>query len=76
MKIGIPRAFSAALVGEFLASGGGHGHYIAGACSTADTVGVYTGIVAVAGIVLTADFFLGRLQTRLLHWRQTDSLHS
>lgn len=69
MKIGVPRAFSAAIVGEFLASERGLGRYIAEAQAVADITGVYTGIVAVTLIVLAADLLLARLQRSLLRWQ-------
>ena len=69
MKIGLPRAFSAAIVGEFLASERGLGRYIAEAQAVADIAGVYTGIVAVTLVVLGTDHLLGRLQRWLLKWR-------
>jgi NitT/TauT family transport system permease protein len=72
IRIGIPRAFSAAIVGEFLASDRGLGYYIAESRAIADPVGVYTGIAAVTLIVVGFDTALKLIESRMLRWRATD----
>jgi len=70
LKIAVPRAISAAIVGEFLVADKGVGYYIEHARQTADPVGVFAGIALVMVLVLAADLLLGRLQHRALRWQQ------
>jgi NitT/TauT family transport system permease protein len=70
LKIAVPRAISAAIVGEFLVADKGVGHYIENARQTADPVGVFAGIVLVMVLVLVSDLLLGRLQRHALRWQQ------
>lgn len=69
LKIGLPRAISAAVVGEFIAADAGLGYYINNARAMADTVGLFTGVTLVTVLVLAIDAGLERLQTRSLAWR-------
>lgn len=69
LKVAIPRAISAAVVGEFLVAESGLGYYIEYSRQTSDTVGVYAGLVVVTALVLSSDALLGLLSTRLLAWR-------
>jgi len=69
LKIGIPRAISAAIVGEFLVSDKGLGFYIENARQQADIVGVYTGIVIVSFLVLVLNVGLERIYRRVFAWR-------
>ncbi|MDO9435184.1 ABC transporter permease [Hydrogenophaga sp.] len=75
LKIAIPRAISATVVGEFLVADSGLGFYIEQSRQTADTVGVYAGLVIVTVLVLCSDALLGLLERRLLAWRPGASLH-
>jgi NitT/TauT family transport system permease protein len=69
LKVALPRAISAAVVGEFIASDRGLGYYINNARAMADTVGLFTGVAVVTLLVLAIDAALERLQTRSLAWR-------
>ncbi|QHE87335.1 ABC transporter permease [Hydrogenophaga sp. BPS33] len=69
LKVAIPRAISAAVVGEFLVAESGLGYYIEHSRQTSDTVGVYAGLVVVTALVLSSDGLLGMLSRRLLAWR-------
>jgi len=69
LKVGLPRAISAAVVGEFIAADRGLGYYINNARSLADTVGLFTGVALVTLLVLAIDAGLERLQARSLAWR-------
>jgi len=69
LKVAIPRAISAAVVGEFLVAESGLGYYIEYSRQTSDTVGVYAGLVVVTALVLSSDALLGLLTRRLLAWR-------
>lgn len=69
MRVAIPRAISAAVVGEFIVADAGLGFYIEHSRQTNDIVGVYAGLVVVAVLVLASDALLGMLERRLLRWR-------
>lgn len=70
LKIAVPRAISAAIVGEFLVADKGLGFTIEQARQTADPVGVFTGIVLVMVLVMAADMLVSALQRRALRWQQ------
>ncbi|HEX2888021.1 ABC transporter permease [Vineibacter terrae] len=72
LKLALPRALGATIVGEFLVGDRGLGFYIENARQQADTVGVFTGIVIVTVVVLGTDMLLERLQARSLAWRPID----
>lgn len=69
LKVALPRAISAAVVGEFIAADRGLGYYINNARAMADTVGLFTGVTLVTLLVLAVDAGLERLQARSLGWR-------
>jgi NitT/TauT family transport system permease protein len=69
LKVALPRAIGAAVVGEFIASDRGLGYYINNARAMADTVGLFTGVTVVTLLVLAIDAALERLQARSLAWR-------
>jgi NitT/TauT family transport system permease protein len=69
LKVALPRAISAAVVGEFIAADRGLGYYINNARAMADTVGLFTGVTMVTLLVLAIDAALERLQARSLAWR-------
>lgn len=73
LRAALPWAINAALVGEFLASEEGIGHYIHHSYNVADITGVYAGIVVTVGLVLVADWGLNVLQRRSLQWRPVDA---
>jgi NitT/TauT family transport system permease protein len=69
LKVALPRAISAAVVGEFIAADRGLGYYINNARAMADTAGLFTGVALVTLLVLALDAALERLQARSLGWR-------
>lgn len=69
LKVALPRAISAAVVGEFIAADRGLGYYINNARAMADPVGLFTGVTLVTALVLALDAGLERLQARSLAWR-------
>ena len=71
LRLAVPRAISAAIVGEFLVADRGLGFYIEHSRQTADTVGVFAGIVLVTLLVLGCDMLLAALQRRQTRWQQT-----
>jgi len=69
LKVALPRAISAAVVGEFIAADRGLGYYINNARAMADPVGLFTGVTVVTILVLAIDAGLERVQARSLGWR-------
>ena len=69
MKIGLPRALSGAVVGEFIAADSGLGWYINNSRSLNDTTGVLAGVVVVTAIVILVNAALQKTQSRSLAWR-------
>jgi len=69
LKVALPRAISAAVVGEFIAADRGLGYYINNARAMADPVGLFTGVAVVTALVLVIDAGLERVQAQSLAWR-------
>ncbi|WP_374632163.1 ABC transporter permease [Ferrovibrio sp.] len=73
LKVALPRALSAAIVGEFLVADKGLGYMIEHARQMGDTTGVFTGIVVVTALVLGLNWLLERLQAKVMAWRPKDA---
>jgi NitT/TauT family transport system permease protein len=69
LKLAVPRAISAAVIGEMIAADRGLGYYIGNAGAMADTVGVFAGVVLVTTLVMMLDAGLARVETRSMAWR-------
>jgi len=69
MKIAAPHAVGATIVGEFLVSTQGVGHYIEHARELSDTVGVFAGIVVATVLVLVINTVVERMERISLAWR-------
>lgn len=69
LKIGLPRALSGAVVGEFIAADAGLGWYINNSRSLNDITGVMAGVVVVTILVILVNAALQRTQARKLAWR-------
>ncbi len=72
LKIALPRAVGATIVGEFLVSTQGIGYYIEHSRELSDTVGVFAGIVVATGLVLIINMIVERMERHALAWRPTD----
>jgi NitT/TauT family transport system permease protein len=72
LKVALPRAVSAAIVGEFLVSTEGVGFSIERARQLSDTTGVFAGIVVAVALVLIINGIVNALERRALRWRPTD----
>ena len=72
LKIALPRAVSAAIVGEFLVAVEGVGFSIERARQLSDTTGVFAGIVVAVALVLIINAAVNALERRALKWRPTD----
>jgi NitT/TauT family transport system permease protein len=72
LKVALPRAVSAAIVGEFLVAVEGVGFSIERARQLSDTTGVFAGIVVAVALVLIINAVVNALERRALKWRPTD----
>jgi len=72
LKVALPRAVSAAIVGEFLVATEGIGFSIEKARQLSDTTGVFAGIVVAVALVLLINAIFNALEKRALKWRPTD----
>jgi NitT/TauT family transport system permease protein len=74
MRMAIPYSVIGVIVGEFTSSTRGLGLFIHEASATYDPAGVFAGIVVLLGFVVVATSLAGRLERRLLRWRNPSGL--
>jgi sulfonate transport system permease protein len=72
LKVALPRAVSATIVGEFLVASEGIGHYIEHSRQVSDTVGVFAGIVIATTLVLAINAVVNVIERRALSWRPVE----
>lgn len=72
LKVALPRAVSATIVGEFLVATEGVGHYIEYSRQISDTVGVFAGIVIAMALVLSINAVVNAAERRALAWRPVE----
>jgi NitT/TauT family transport system permease protein len=72
LKIALPRAVSAAIIGEFLVGNEGLGYLIEYSRQNFDTTGVFAGIVVATALVLAINAVLAMVDRRVNAWRPTD----
>jgi NitT/TauT family transport system permease protein len=72
LKIALPRAVSAAIIGEFLVGNEGLGYLIEYSRQNFDTTGVFAGIVVATTLVLVINAALVWIDRRLNAWRPKD----
>jgi len=72
LKIALPRAVSAAIVGEFLVAVEGVGFSIERARQLSDPTGVFAGIVVAVALVLIINGAVNALERHAMRWRPTD----
>jgi len=72
LKIALPRAVSAAIIGEFLVGNEGLGYLIENSRQQADTAGVFAGILVSTAIVLVINAVLVRIDRRANAWRPVE----
>jgi NitT/TauT family transport system permease protein len=72
LKIALPRAISAAIIGEFLVGNEGLGFLIENSRQSFDTTGVFTGIVVATALVLIINAMLVAIDRRVSAWRPVD----
>ncbi len=72
LKVALPRAVGACIVGEFLVSTQGVGYYIEHSRELSDTVGVFAGIVLATTLVLVINMIVEKMEKAALAWRPVD----
>jgi NitT/TauT family transport system permease protein len=72
LKIALPRAVSAAIIGEFLVGNAGLGYMIEYARQNFDTTGVFAGIVVATALVLAINGVLALVDRRVNAWRPVE----
>jgi NitT/TauT family transport system permease protein len=72
LKIALPRAVSAAIIGEFLVGNAGLGFMIEHSRQNFDTTGVFAGIVVATALVLAINVVLVRIDRAVNGWRPTE----
>lgn len=72
LKIALPRAVSAAIIGEFLVGNEGLGYYIEDARQMLDTTGVFTGIIVSIALVLIINGLLVLVDRSVNAWRPVE----
>lgn len=72
LKIALPRAVSAAIIGEFLVGEKGIGYMIEYSRQNFDTVGVFAGVVVATALVLAINAVLVWFDRRVNAWRPTE----
>ncbi len=69
LKISLPRAVSAAIIGEFLVGNEGIGYFIENSRQSFDTVGAFAGILVATALVLVLNSVLDKIDHRVNAWR-------
>jgi NitT/TauT family transport system permease protein len=72
LKIALPRAVSAAIIGEFLVGNEGLGYLIEYSRQNFDTTGVFAGIVVATALVLAINAVLATIDRRVNAWRPAE----
>ncbi len=72
LKIALPRAISAAIIGEFLVGNEGLGYMIEYSRQNFDTTGVFAGVAVATALVLVINAVLVRIDRRINAWRPTE----
>ncbi len=72
LKIALPRAVSAAIIGEFLVGDAGLGFMIENSRQNFDSTGVFAGIVVATALVLVINAALTFIDRRVNAWRPTE----
>jgi ABC-type nitrate/sulfonate/bicarbonate transport system permease component len=72
LKIALPRAISATIIGEFLVGNEGLGYLIENSRQNFDTTGVFEGIVVATALVLIINVVVVAMDRRVNAWRPID----
>lgn len=72
LKAAVPYAVIGAVIGEYIGSSQGLGHFILYAAQTFDAPALFAGIVALVVIVFAINTVLNWLEGRVIKWRQAE----
>jgi NitT/TauT family transport system permease protein len=72
LKTAVPYAVIGAVIGEYIGSNAGLGHFILYASQTYDAPALFSGIVVLVLIVFLCNFALNGLELRLIRWRHIE----
>ena len=72
LKTAVPYAVIGAVIGEYIGSNAGLGHFILYASQTYDAPALFSGIAALIVIVFVCNFALNALERRLIRWRHIE----
>jgi NitT/TauT family transport system permease protein len=72
LKTAVPYAVIGAVIGEYIGSNAGLGHFILYASQTYDAPALFSGIVALIVIVFVSNYGLTRLERYVIRWRHVD----
>jgi NitT/TauT family transport system permease protein len=72
LKTAVPYAVIGAVIGEYIGSNEGLGHFILYASQTYDAPALFSGILALILIVFVSNYALSRLERRLIRWRHVE----
>jgi NitT/TauT family transport system permease protein len=72
LKTAVPYAVIGAVIGEYIGSNEGLGHFILYASQTYDAPALFSGIVALILIVFLSNYALNWLERRLVRWRHIE----
>jgi NitT/TauT family transport system permease protein len=72
LKTAVPYAVIGAVIGEYIGSNEGLGHFILYASQTYDAPAMFSGIVALILIVFASNYVLSLLERRAIRWRHIE----
>jgi NitT/TauT family transport system permease protein len=72
LKTAVPYAVIGAVIGEYIGSSEGLGHFILYAAQTFDAPALFSGIVALVAIVFSINYGLNHLEQRVIRWRKVE----
>jgi sulfonate transport system permease protein len=72
LKTAVPYAVIGAVIGEYIGSNAGLGHFILYASQTYDAPALFSGIAALIVIVFLCNFGLNQLERRVIRWRHIE----
>jgi NitT/TauT family transport system permease protein len=72
LKTAVPYAVIGAVIGEYIGSNEGLGHFILYASQTYDAPALFSGILALIVIVFVSNMALSKLERSVIRWRRIE----
>ena len=72
LRISAPYAIGAAVVGELISSNRGLGYMVQSAAMDFDPAGIFVALIALTVVVVLVNWFVGRLEQKVLRWRPAE----